>query len=61
MDNKNKILEIAAAISEVKVALKYLKTVGSQIPAVEKNVLRMEGTLNALSIQFDNISILEKK
>jgi len=45
--------KIREAIAEVSAKIDALAEVGRGNPAIEKNMIRMKGTLNALKVQFN--------
>ena len=47
--------KIQAAIAALSEQIDALAKVGAGIPAVEKNMIRMRGTLRALEVQFSFI------
>ena len=51
------IAEILAALER---DLEALAAAGQGIPAVEKNVVRLRGTLRSLHIQFDDLEVVAR-
>lgn len=51
-----RVREIVRALEGVSRGLDALAEAGRQIPAVERNVVRMRGSLRALQIQFDDLT-----
>ncbi len=52
MGGKDTVREIQQALRAVARGLEELESAGGGIPAVEKNVVRLRGTLRALETQF---------
>lgn len=48
-----KAATIAEAVRALAEGLDRLEKAGEGVPAVEKNVIRMRGTLRQLEVQFD--------
>lgn len=48
--------QIGELVSRLGADLAALREVGGEIPAVERNALRMQGTLRALRIQFEDLT-----
>lgn len=57
--DRDGILGIARALQQLRQDLEELARAGEGIPAVDKNVLRMKGTLRTLEIQFADLAALE--
>lgn len=58
MTSEERELAIAGAIGSINENLELLRGLGSSIPAVERNVVRMAGTLRALQVQFSDLAIV---
>ncbi|MHB8764541.1 MAG: hypothetical protein ACYDA8_09445 [Deferrisomatales bacterium] len=58
MSPNGRVGEIAGALAGVRRELEALEAAGHGIPAVEKNVLRLRGTLRALEVQFADLHAL---
>jgi hypothetical protein len=46
---------IAKALEALARGLDELQAAGAQVPAVERNTVRLRGTLRALQIQFEDL------
>ena len=58
MNQKEQIGAVAGALNRIRRQLDELETAGRDIPAVEKNVIRMRGTLRALEVQFRDLDAI---
>ena len=58
MNQKEQIGAVAGALNRIRRQLDELETAGHDIPAVEKNVIRMRGTLRALEVQFRDLDAI---
>ena len=56
MDNAQKAFAIKKALEQTMASLEALAEAGQGVPAVERNVLRLQGSLKALDIQFSHAS-----
>jgi hypothetical protein len=54
-----KVAQIAQSLKALTKDLDTLEEAGGGIPAVERNVIRLRGTLRALEIQFGDLADLE--
>lgn len=52
-----KAVKIAEALRTLGEGLSNLQRAGEGIPAVEKNVIRMRGTLRQLEVQFELLGL----
>ena len=54
--SQDRVNEIAKALEQLSTTLDALAKSGENIPAVEKNVVRMRGALHVLQIQFSDLA-----
>ncbi len=52
----DRVERIRRALEGVEQALRALSEAGEGVPAVERNVIRMRGTLGVLRAQFDELA-----
>ena len=55
MSNREEVGAVAEALRGIRRGLEVLESSGQGTPAVEKNVIRMRGTLRALEVQFTDL------
>lgn len=58
MADEGAAARIAKALETLSRDLDALQEAGGHIPAVERNTVRMRGTLRALQVQFENLGAL---
>lgn len=56
MMDRSQVERIAKALEAIRRSLEELAQAGEGIPAVEKNALRMKGTLRSLEVQFNDLA-----
>lgn len=55
MSRKDHVGAVAKALQGIRRELRELEIAGKGTPAVEKNVIRMRGTLRALEVHFSDL------
>ena len=55
MSQREEVGAVANALQGIRRDLELLEAAGQGTPAVEKNVIRMRGTLRALEVQFTDL------
>ena len=58
MSQESAAARIATALEALSRDLDALEEAGGHIPAVERNTVRMRGTLRALQVQFEDLGAL---
>lgn len=52
---RERMEKIVVALARIRAEVDNLKALGREVPAVEKNAVRMSGTLRTLEIQFTDL------
>ncbi len=60
MAEQSAAVRVAKALGALSRDLDALEEAGGHIPAVERNTVRMRGTLRALQVQFEDLGCLEE-
>ncbi len=56
----DKVVEVSRILGALSRELDALERAAGEIPAVERNVVRMRGTLRALEIQFEDLAAMQE-
>ncbi len=55
----DEVAEIVRILNALSRNLEALERVGGEIPSVERNAVRLRGTLRALEIQFEDLAAMQ--